>query len=196
MQERDPDVDLMLAFCAGDDAAFDGLFERWAGPLLNFLERMVGDRATAEELVQESFLRVHGARARYAPSARFSTWLYRIGTNLALNELERPRRRHLHLVDDATERAASGNLRQDDAVDSRLAGERVEAALADLPDRQRMALWLRAAEGQTYREIAETLETSEQSVKALVHRGRSALTARLGVFVPTAGRRADGGRDD
>ena len=66
--------------------------ERWAEPLLRYLERMVGDAATAEELVQESFLRVHGARDRYEPRARFSTFLYRIATNLALNELKRPRR--------------------------------------------------------------------------------------------------------
>ena len=84
---------LMLAFQSGEPAAFDALFRRWAAPLLRYLERMVRDAGTAEELVQEVFLRVYRARERYAPDARFSTWLYRIATNLALNELRRPRRR-------------------------------------------------------------------------------------------------------
>jgi len=197
LQERDPDVDLMLAFCAGDDAAFDGLFARWAGPLLNFLERMVGDRGTAEELAQETFLRVHRARGRYEPRARFSTWLYRIGTNLALNELERPRRRHLHLVDDAHDRTAGNEAKVDDIVDSRRAGAAVERAIAQLPERQRIALWLSAAEGHSYKEIAVALETSEQSVKALVHRARVAVANRL---QPGSGVRrraaASGGQDD
>ena len=196
MQERDPDVDLMLAFCAGADAAFDALFARWAGPLLNFLERMVGDRATAEELVQESFLRVHRARDRYEPRARFSTWLYRIGTNLALNELDRPRRRHLHLVDDASDRAAAAAPRIDDCVDARRSGVAVERALAQLPERQRLALWLRSAEGHSYKEIAAALETSEKSVKALVHRGRVALANRLRPIAWGRRRVGNGGQDD
>jgi RNA polymerase sigma-70 factor (ECF subfamily) len=101
---RDEDAALMLAFCAGDGAAFDALFNRWAAPLLRYLERMLRDSAAAEELVQEVFLRVHGARQRYQPEARFSTWLYRIATNLALNELRRPRRREPHASLDERER--------------------------------------------------------------------------------------------
>ena len=101
MYETDPDVELMLAFRAGDEAAFDALFRRWSGPLSRFLERMVGDFATAEELVQEAFLRVHRARDRYVPDARFSTWLYRIASNLALNELRRPHRRNPHTSTDS-----------------------------------------------------------------------------------------------
>ena len=128
MEQKDPDVELMLAFCAGEEAAFDQLFRRWAGPLLRYLERMLGDGALAEELVQEAFLRVHGARDRYEPRARFSTW----------------------------------------------------RELNHLPERQRIALWLSAAEGHSYAEVAAILETTETSVKALVHRGRSALVARMG----------------
>src|SRR3990172_766623 len=71
----------LLAFQAGDAAAFEALFQRWSAPLLRYLERMVRDAASAEELVQETFLRVYRARQRYAPEARFSTWIYRIATN-------------------------------------------------------------------------------------------------------------------
>jgi RNA polymerase sigma-70 factor (ECF subfamily) len=181
LQETDPDVQLMLALRAGDDSAFDGLFARWAAPLLRYLERIVGDHGTAEELVQETFLRVHGARGRYEARARFSTWLYRIATNLALNELKRPRRRHPHESNE--ERAiplTAPSPATDAVVEARRMGARLEGELAQLPERQRMALWLSAAEGHSYAEIAQILETSEKSVKALVHRGRAALVAKMG----------------
>lgn len=173
----------MQAFRDGDDSAFDALFQRWAGPLLRYLERMVSDSGTAEELVQEAFLRVHGARERYSPDARFSTWLYRIATNLALNELRRPRRkaRHQSTFDDE---GAPVDLRAeqpavDAVVDARRAGAVLEAELETLPERQRVALWLTAVEGFSYAEVALTLESTEKSVKALVHRARSTLAARM-----------------
>jgi RNA polymerase sigma-70 factor (ECF subfamily) len=171
----------MLALRAGDASALEALFRRWSAPLLRFLERMLRDRPAAEELVQEVFLRVHRARDRYAPEARFSTWLYRIATNLALNELRRPRRREPHRSTDEeggpalTVEAAA----PDDVVDARRMGARVERELARLPEKQRAALCLTAVEGLSYAEVAEALEVSEQAVKALVHRARSALVERL-----------------
>ena len=192
MPEPDPDVASMLAFQQGDDAAFDELYQRWAGPLLRYLERMVGDTATAEELLQDAFFRVHRARDRYEPRARFSTWLYRIATNLALNELKRPRRRHRH--DEQDERVLdSAAPAVDEVVDSRRRGDTVEQLLERLPERQRMALWLSAAEGHSYAEVADILETTEKSVKALVHRGRSALAAGLEAAEAAAGSLAGDG---
>jgi RNA polymerase sigma-70 factor (ECF subfamily) len=171
----------MLAFRAGDAAAFDALFRRWAGPLLRYLDRMLRDRGAAEELVQETFLRVHGARERYQPEARFSTWLYRIATNLARNELRRPRRREPHRSTDAGDapELAGAPARAEDVLDARRLGERVERELAGLPENQRAALWLTAVEGLAYAEAAEALEVSEQALKALVHRARCALADRL-----------------
>ena len=179
MEPMDPDVELMLAFREGDEAAFDQLFRRWAGPLLRYLERMLGDSAMAEELVQETFFRVHRARQRYEARARFSTWLYRIATNLALNELKRPRRRHIHEEEDQVVLRGSGP-EVDEEVATRRLGVRVESELEKLPERQRMALWLSAAEGHSYAEVASILDTTEKSVKALVHRARAALVARMG----------------
>ena len=164
----------------GDESAFDQLFHRWAGPLLRYMERMVGDAATAEELVQEAFFRVHKARDRYEPTARFSTWLYRIATNLALNELKRPRRRHHH-EEEENSVLVSADPSTESQIDHRKMGGAVEEMLQKLPERQRMALWLSAAEGHSYAEVAQILETTEKSVKALVHRGRAALVDRLGV---------------
>ncbi|MCP5055311.1 MAG: sigma-70 family RNA polymerase sigma factor [bacterium] len=182
----DEDVQLMLAFAGGDEAAFDALFDRWAGRLLRFLERMVKDSAVAEELLQESFLRVHRAKERYRPEARFSTWLYTIAGNVARNELRRPFRRSHH---ESTGEDAEGDFAPlvlvstapatDDVVEARRQGDAVEVALAELPERQRAALWLASVEGMSYAEVAEALGTSEKSVKALVHRGRTTLVRRL-----------------
>jgi len=180
LQDRDDDVRLMLAFAAGDEAAFAALFERWSRPLLRYLERTV-DAATAEELVQEAFVRVHRAREQYRPEARFSTWLYRIATHLAWNELRRPRRRapHVRVDGEAAAPIAAPGAPVDEVVHARRVSAEVESALAALPERQRAALWLAAVEGLSYAEVAAALATSEVAVKALVHRARSALADAL-----------------
>ena len=175
----------MLAFCEGDAAAFETLFRRWAGPLLRYLERMLGEAGAAEELVQEAFLRVHRARASYRPDARFSSWLYRIGTNLALNELRRPARRVPHASVEAADAdgdplPAAPEPASEDLVDARRAVRALDRALRELPERQRAALWLVAVEGHSYAEVAASLEISEAAVKALVHRARAGLAAQLG----------------
>ena len=177
----DEDVRLMLAFRDGDEHAFDALFERWAGGVLRFVERMVGEASVAEDLVQETFVRVWRARAGYQPEARFSTWLFTIAGNAARNELRRPFRRAPHDSMDEEREGASLELAAeappaDVLVDARRTGRGLEAGLAALPERQREALWLRAVEGLSYAEVAEALATSEKSVKALIHRARVALT--------------------
>jgi RNA polymerase sigma-70 factor (ECF subfamily) len=182
----DEDVRLMLAFAAGDEAAFDDLFRRWAAPLLRHLERMLGEAAAAEELVQESFLRVYRARERYQPDARFSTWLYTIATRLALNELRRPSRRASHVrlgagdgQDDPPLEIAAEESPAEGRVDARRRRGALEEALAALPERQRAALWLAAVEGLSYADVARTLETTEASVKSLVHRARVTLLEKV-----------------
>ncbi len=197
--EVDRDAQLMLALGRGDDSAFDALFSRWAAPLLRYLERMLHDAATAEDLVQETFHRVHRARHRYVQEARFSTWLYRIATNLALNELRRPRRKRPHVsTDDDRDLHAVPDLPAhepgaDDVVHARRVGAAVERALEALPERQRMALWLSAVEGHSYAEVAAALDTSESSVKSLVHRARSALAEKiLPEGCPVGSRRMEG----
>ncbi len=194
MQISDPDVRLMLAFAGGDEGALSDLYGRWAAPLLRYLERMVRDRATAEELVQEAFIRVHGAKQRYSPEARFSTWLFRIGRNLALNELDRAHRRMPHLSTDLTEgrdgkpvqlSLVAGGPSTESILDARRAASKLELELAELPERQRSALWLAAVEGYSYEEVAEVLETSIPSVKSLVHRARATLADKMAAPVET-----------
>ena len=119
----------MLAFRDGDGAAFDALFGRWAGRVMRYLERMLRDPATAEELAQEVFVRVFRARERYRPDARFSTWLYTIATNLALNELRRPRRRSPHQSTDAEDGPLLGLAAQAPAADDVAHARRLGEAL-------------------------------------------------------------------
>jgi RNA polymerase sigma-70 factor (ECF subfamily) len=199
----DEDVRLMLALRAGDESAFDALFGRWSGPVLRYVERIVRDPSAAEELVQEVFLRVHRARERYQPDARFSTWLFTIATRLAWNEMRRPRHRSPHESVDGDDEAgplplAAEQPGADDVVDARRRGDEVERALGTLPERQRAALWLTAVDGLSYAEVAASLETTEKSVKALVHRARTALVARLAAGgraiapLPDAGRERRG----
>ena len=89
LDANDSDVELMLRSKAGDDAAFSELFERYAKRLVAFAYRMVRDRWRAEELVQDAFLQIYRARDRYSPSARFSTYIYRVVTNNCLNAIRR-----------------------------------------------------------------------------------------------------------
>ena len=142
MLADDPDVVLMSALRDGDESAFDGLYARWARPLLHYLERMVRDRGSAEELVQETFVRVYRARERYVVESKFSTWLYRIATNLALNELRRPSRRRPHASaeqqDESSKPLVAALPQPDDVAHARRLGERVELELERLPDRQRI----------------------------------------------------------
>src|ERR1700729_389288 len=95
------DVQLMLDVKAGDDASFELLLQKYRTPLVNFLFRMVRDSATAEDLAQEVFLRVYRARKEYSPSAKFTTWLFRIATNLALNSVRDNRHRRMEISLDA-----------------------------------------------------------------------------------------------
>jgi RNA polymerase sigma-70 factor (ECF subfamily) len=188
MQPTDPDVRLMLACRDGDEAALAELYRRWAPRLLRYLERIVKEPAVAEELLQDTFLRVLDARERYAPEARFSTWLFHIARNLACNELARSRSRRPHLSADAAGDREDGlprlvlvadAPRPDAVADGRREHEKLARAFATLPERQQSALWLAVVEGQSYDEIASGLGTSVQSVKNLVHRARAALADRM-----------------
>ncbi len=188
MQPSDPDVRLMLAYRGGDEAALAELYRRWAARLLRYLERIVKEPALAEELLQDTFVRVLDARERYAPEARFSTWLFHIARNLACNELARARSRHPHVSTDASESGPDGRPQlalvadgpwPDVHADARRDHDRFARAFATLPERQQSALWLAVVEGHSYDEIASGLGSSVQSVKNLVHRARAALADRM-----------------
>jgi RNA polymerase sigma-70 factor (ECF subfamily) len=187
----DADAALMLAFQRGDEGAFRSLFERHARAMVGFCFHFVRDGARAEELAQDVFVKVHRARDRYRPSARFKTFLYRIASNHCLNELRRG-----EYAARAAERAAEGRADPDalasagpdpEAAAQGAALERAVAALLErLPDKQRAALVLCRFEGLSYEEIADVLETSVSAVKSLVHRATVSASAALAPFAPPA----------
>lgn len=179
------DEDEMLRLKAGDSNAFTRLVERYRGPLVHFLYRMVGDAATAEELAQEVFVRVYGARRRYRPRAKFSTWLFKIATNLALNSLRDTRLRR-QLEARSEEQAASRVAGLADPVANMeqqlLAQERratIRRAVESLPEKQRLAVLLHKYEELDYAEIAAILGCSESALKSLLFRAYEALRAKL-----------------
>ncbi len=190
----DPGVRHMLAYQAGDEEAFDRLVGAYSGQLFALLTRFLGPAAGREDLVQEVFLRVIRARASYRPTARFSTWLYRIAFNLCVNERERLARRSEVSLDagtadrgadeprfdglfDPDAAAPSDGLERDDAVRA------VREAVAALPDSQRMALILAKYEDMPFADIAGVMDSSEKAIKSMVHRARENLRARLAPFL-------------
>jgi RNA polymerase sigma-70 factor (ECF subfamily) len=177
----DDDARLMLAFRDGDRRAFDALFARYTPRVLTFLTRLVRDRARAEELTQDVFVRIYNAADRYEPKARFSTWIFGIAHNLGLNELARAHRRYERGDTPLEELGASDPAPgADEQVEADELRVRLERALAKLPDRQRAALLLRSEQGLAYEEIAGALDASVSSVKSLIHRARETLIAELG----------------
>jgi RNA polymerase sigma-70 factor (ECF subfamily) len=188
-EEVDPGAAWMLAFQAGDGAAFDALVHHYADPLFRLLTRFLGPVPQREDLVQEIFLRVFRAKERYEPSARFSTWLYRIAFNLAVNERERGRHRETLSLNDELSRAGSGEISDTSVPAPSLGLEQgdlsaaVRAAIDALPANQRAALLLAKFEELPHEQIALVLNTSVQAVKSLVHRAREALRLRLAPFL-------------
>lgn len=180
----------MLAFQRGDEGAFDALVERYSGQVWALITRFLGPVAVREDLVQEVFLRVLRSRERYRPTARFSTWLYRIVFNLCVHERERRSGSEVSLEASAEEEGHGGFDRADDSVrapfeemEQRDLIEAVRAAIAALPDRQRMALVLARYEEMSFAEIAEVLDSSEPAIKSLVHRARENLRVSLAPYL-------------
>jgi RNA polymerase sigma-70 factor, ECF subfamily len=184
------DVQLMLDVKAGDQASFELLLQKYRAPLVNFLYRMVRDRDTAEDLAQEAFLRVYRARKGYEPNAKFTTWLYHIATNLALNSLRDGRYRQMAVsLDELDEQARPALEVPDpapDAEQSLLERDRtrlVWQAVAELPERQRAAVLLHKYHDLGYGEIAKILDCSESALKSLLFRAYETLRVRLAPLV-------------
>lgn len=182
----DPDVRLMLEVRDGSAAAFEELMIRYQNRVLTVLEHLVGSRDQAEDLAQDVFLRVFRARKTYVPGSKFSTWLFTIVNNVALNARRfRSRRREVNLHEDTSSsgsprglaemaQAASGQM-PTRALDKAEMRAVVRASLSILNERQRMAVLLNKFEGLGYADIAEAMQMSPQAVKSLLSRARTAL---------------------
>ncbi len=181
----DCDAELMLRVKEGDSPSFALLLEKHRSPVIHFLFRMVQDYPVSEELAQEVFLRVYRSRASYEPTAKFTTWLFRIATHLALNWLRdgRHERSQERLDEGAGELPARQVCDREPNVEQRLVNnarlEEVRRAVALLPDKQRAAVLMHKYEEMEYSQIARVLGCSESAVKSLLFRAYETLRARL-----------------
>ena len=182
----DPDVKRMLALKRGDRNAFDDLMRKYYPRILNFAHRLVGNRQLAEDLTQDTFMKVYKSAARYRPRSKFQTWLYTIAKNTCLNELRRKREQFVSLDEPLDARVA--DLKKelphpgaDPAVEflQKEKEQQVRAAVNDLPENQRIAVILKRYENFSYAQIAATLNVTDKAVKSLLSRAKVNLKNKL-----------------
>jgi RNA polymerase sigma-70 factor (ECF subfamily) len=180
------DAELMLRVREGDSTCFALLLERHRAPVIHFLYRMVQNQPVAEELAQEVFLRVYRSRATYEPTAKFTTWLFRIATHLALNAIRdtRNEKGQESLDAEAYDGGAARQfadrqptVEQEMVYHARL--DEVRRAIQTLPDKQRAAVLMHKYDEMEYSQIAVVLSCSESAVKSLLFRAYETLRARL-----------------
>ena len=189
----DYDVALMLAFQQGDEASFQELVERNHGRVIGLVHRFVGDSNDAEDLAQDTFLRNYRARASYTPTARFSTWMFRITANVSLNALRSrsTRRDDVSLgqicddVDGQTAMPDPECAMPDHHLYQQELRDKVREAIHTLPEKQQIAVVLNKYEGMSYAEIARTIGCSTMAVKSLLARARDNLKDRLLLYLRT-----------
>lgn len=188
----DSDAEFMLRAKAGDQSAFDYLVQKYRRPMISFMYRMARNAAAAEDLAQEVFLRVYRSRQTYEASAKFTTWLYRIATNLAVNHARDTRHERPEVtvsldepdeetgttleLPDATLTAEQNMVRRERLLAIR---RKVEA----LPEQQRLAVIMHKYQQMDYKQIAEVLKKSESATKSLLFRAYETLREQLKEFV-------------
>jgi RNA polymerase sigma-70 factor, ECF subfamily len=186
------DAEVMLRVRTGDEAAFAYLVQKYRRAMLSFMYRMARNQAAAEDLAQEVFLRVYRSRETYTANAKFTTWLYRIATNLAVNHArdtrhERPEVSMSLDVPDAETGLmpdlpdSTPNVEENILRRERLAA--IRSHVQALPERQRMAVVMHKYQGMDYRQIAEVLHLSESATKSLLFRAYESLREKLKDFV-------------
>ncbi len=179
------DAELMLRVREGDDTSFGLLLARHRGPVVHFLYRMVQNAPVSEELAQEVFLRVYRSRATYEPTAKFTTWLFRIATHLALNWIRdgKHEKRQESLDDELIEGVERQIASRERTVEQELLYEvklrEVRKAIEALPEKQRAAVLMHKYQELDYAQIARTLGCSDSAVKSLLFRAYETLRSRL-----------------
>ena len=190
---RDPDVRLMLRVRADEPGAFEELVEQFQHRLIAVMHHLVGDATEAEDLAQEAFLRVYRARKKYRARSKFSTWLFTIANNLALNSL-RTRQRKPAVPLPVQESGPPGPRPEEQLVRDHRSGPMqkvqkkelaavIQQALAGLSERQRAAVVLNKFEDMNYAEIAEVMGLTVKAVKSLLSRARMNLRVALAGYV-------------
>jgi RNA polymerase sigma-70 factor (ECF subfamily) len=190
----DPDAALMLRVKDGDMQAFEALADKYKQPLVNLMYRMLRDMDEAEDLAQNVFIRVYQSAGRYEVSAKFSTWIFTIARRLCLNEIRRRGRHPAESLeatrsdDDDQPARQFEDVRAFTAPEEFLHGEleeKIQQALAELPEKQRLAIALCRQDDLSYEDIAKVLDCSLSATKSLIHRGRETLKEKLKPYLRT-----------
>jgi RNA polymerase sigma-70 factor, ECF subfamily len=186
------DAEVMLRVKAGDETAFDFLVQKYRRPMVSFMYRMARNSAAAEDLAQEVFLRVYRSRQTYEPSAKFTTWLYRIATNLAVNHARDTRKERPEVtvsLDEPHEETGTTMDVRDTSMtveESMVKQERMAAIRSKveaLPERQRLAVIMHKYQQMDYKQISDVLKLSESATKSLLFRAYESLREQLKEFV-------------
>jgi RNA polymerase sigma-70 factor (ECF subfamily) len=190
--EATSDAEVMLRVKAGDDSAFAYLVQKYRRPMVSFMYRMAHNSAAAEDLAQEVFLRVYRSRENYEASAKFSTWLYRIATNLAVNYTRDTRHERPEImvsIDEPDEDTGltvdvpDASLGAEEAILRRERMAAIRQKVHGLPERQRLAVIMHKYQQMDYRQIAQVLKLSESATKSLLFRAYETLRVQLKEFV-------------
>jgi RNA polymerase sigma-70 factor (ECF subfamily) len=190
--ESPSDAEIMLRAKAGDQSAFDYLVQKYRRPMISFMYRMARNAAAAEDLAQEVFLRVYRSRASYEASAKFTTWLYRIATNLAVNHARDTRHERPEVqvsLDEPDEESGTtlelpdGNLTAEQVIVRRERMLAIRSKVEALPEQQRLAVIMHKYQQMDYKQIAEVLKKSESATKSLLFRAYETLRDQLKEFV-------------
>src|SRR6266571_5029955 len=192
--KHDPDAALMLHVKQGDMGAFTELVDKYKQPVMNLAYRMLRDATESEDLAQNVFVQVHRSAHRYHVASKFSTWLFTIARNLCLNEIRRRTRHPADSMDVSHPEHEDQPWHQ--FQDSRTSSppehllhseleEKIQAALAELPETQRVAILLCRQDELSYEEIAKVLGCSLSATKSLIHRGRETLKQKLKPYLRT-----------
>jgi RNA polymerase sigma-70 factor (ECF subfamily) len=184
----DLDAALMLRVKNGDLQAFEELVQKYKHPIVNVIYRMLHDLEEAEDLAQNVFIRVFQSAGRYEVSAKFSTWIFTIARNLCLNEIRRRGRHPAQSLESSQTEDEEHAPRQypdgktfspPQAFLQKELEQKIQQALGELPEKQRLALALCQEDELSYEEIAQVLGCSLPATKSLIHRGRETLKAKL-----------------
>jgi RNA polymerase sigma-70 factor (ECF subfamily) len=173
------DAEVMLRVKAGDQSAFDYLVQKYRRPLVSFMYRMARNSAAAEDLAQEVFLRVYRSRQTYEASAKFTTWLYRIATNLEVTvSLDEPDEETGTTLD-----VADGTITAEEALVRRERMLAIRGKVEALPERQKLAVIMHKYQQMDYKQIADVLKLSESATKSLLFRAYETLREQLKEFL-------------
>lgn len=190
--ESPSDAEFMLRVKAGDQSAFDYLVQKYRRPMVSFMYRMARNAAAAEDLAQEVFLRVYRSRETYEASAKFTTWLYRIATNLAVNHARDTRHERPEVqvsLDEPDEDTGTtlelpdGALSAEQQIMQRERMLAIRQIVEALPEQQRLAVIMHKYQQMDYKQIADVLKKSESATKSLLFRAYETLREQLKEFV-------------